>query len=124
MPGTTRVVRPLVGIGARMLGVHPLLPKGWQRVQFPSITAQNGPNVTTVEVDEGTVCKLVGMEFPQGVPRLTFANGPVDNILGQMDIRNGNVVIDVGEIACQKSTIEGDEAELDSQITKVIAHEA
>lgn len=81
-----------------------------------------GPNITKVTVRTGLLWQLIGGEFQR--PPVKLAIGPIDKILGAMNILNGHIEIDVGELSLQKRCVEGGPRVLKDAITRAIAHEA
>jgi hypothetical protein len=119
-----RWLRSVYGFGARLFFLDLLFPKLWQRIRFPSVSMMGGPNITEVAVEEDTLWNLVGLDISKGKPTLRLVTGPIDNIVGTMNVRNGDVVIDVGELTLTGEAVTGGDAELDRAITRTVAHEA
>lgn len=96
----------------------------WQRISFPSISIGDGPNITTVEVNDELIWQNMGMTFPGEAPTIKLVTGPVDGILGLTNTINGAIVVDVGEISLMPGVADADETALDRKITQTVAHEA
>lgn len=93
------------------------------KASFPALDAL-GPCVAHIRVDTQRVWELIGLNAASE-PKFMLVLGPPDNILGHMDLRTGDVVIDVGEICMgTPEGISGDTGLLHKRLVTTIAHEA
>ncbi len=116
--------------------LHRLLPRSRRPREVPSVSEQSpnqvtltfqglgtgGLNITKVTIRTGLLWQLIGGEFQR--PPMKLSIGPIDKILGAMNIFNGHIEIDVGELSLQKRCVEGGPGVLKEAITRAVAHEA